>query len=217
MQRIIRLVKRCSLVATLFLAGGLSLAASPQWLRYPAISPDGQKIAFTYKGDIFIVPSAGGSAEQWTSHEGHDFMPVWSPDGKQLAYASDRYGNFDVFVLSLEGGEERRLTFHSNDEFPYTFTPDGKQVLFSTTRLDDAAHRQYPTGSQPELYQVAAVGGRVDQVWTLPAEAVAFSRMGSACCIKIKRAVKMSGARSTPRPSRATFGCTTRTVASISS
>lgn len=163
------------------------MAASPQWLRYPAISPDGQHIAFTYKGDIFIVPSAGGAAQQWTSHEGHDFMPVWSPDGKQLAFASDRYGNFDVFVLNLEAGDERRLTFHSNDEFPYTFTPDGKQVLFSTSRLDDAAHRQYPTGSQPELYQVAAGGGRVDQVWTLPAEAVVFSADGQRMLYQDKK------------------------------
>ena len=53
----------------------------PLWLRYPAISPDGEKIAFTYKGDIYLVPSGGGTATPLTFHEAHDFMPVWSHDG----------------------------------------------------------------------------------------------------------------------------------------
>ncbi|ERM81826.1 peptidase S41 [Rhodonellum psychrophilum GCM71 = DSM 17998] len=151
---------------------------APQWLRYPAISPDGSKIVFTYKGDLYTVPTAGGKASQLTFHEAHDFMPVWSKDGSKIAFSSDRYGNFDVFVMGAEGGQASRLTYHSNDEMPYTFSADDASVLFGGVRQDLAEHRQYPSGSQPELYKVPVTGGRVDQVWTLPSEYVQISADG---------------------------------------
>jgi Tol biopolymer transport system component len=150
------------------------------WLRYPAISPDGQKIAFTYKGDLYIVPSQGGTAFPLTFHEGHDFMPVWSNDGKSIAFASNRYGNFDVFIVPEDGGEPRRLTWHSANEYPYAFSADGKSVIFGGIRQDAAAHRQFPSDSQPEVYSVPVAGGQVDQVWTLPAEDIKISRDGNS-------------------------------------
>lgn len=166
--------------AALLLSGSLVQAQnSPNWLRYPAISPDGNQIAFTYKGDLYVVPTTGGKATQLTFHEAHDFKPVWSQDGKQIAFASDRYGNFDVFIMAAQGGEAQRLTYHSNDELPFDFTADNQKVIFGATRMDDVNHRQYPTGSQPELYQVAKSGGRVDQIWTIPAEYVQTSKDGS--------------------------------------
>ena len=152
---------------------------SPQWMRYPAISPDGSQIVFTFKGDLYIVPSAGGAARQITFHEAHDYQAVWSRDGKTLAFASDRYGNFDIFAMSPEGGPATRLTFHSNDEQPFEFSADDQSVIFGSQRMDIAAHRQYPTGSQPELYSVPKNGGRVDQVFTIPAEYVSVSKDGS--------------------------------------
>ena len=60
---------------------------SALWLRYPAISPDGRTIAFEYKGDIWIVPAAGGTATPLTIGEAYDFAPVWSHDGRQIAAA----------------------------------------------------------------------------------------------------------------------------------
>ncbi|HSJ67145.1 MAG TPA: S41 family peptidase [Anditalea sp.] len=163
------------LSGVLFNANGQS---TPNWLRYPSISPDGSKIAFTYKGDLYIIPSDGGKATQLTFHEAHDFMPVWSKDGQRIAFASDRYGNFDVFIMDSDGGEASRLTFHSNDEYPYSFTSEDEAVIFGGVRQDLAAHRQYPTASQPELYKVPVKGGRVDQVWTIPAEYVQVSASG---------------------------------------
>jgi tricorn protease len=78
--------------------------AAPLWLRYPAISPDGKSIAFSFEGHIFVVPSAGGVAQPLTVGSAHDTAPVWSPDGKLIAFASDQYGHFSVFLASLEGG-----------------------------------------------------------------------------------------------------------------
>ncbi|MCH8495274.1 MAG: peptidase S41, partial [Balneolales bacterium] len=126
----------------------------PQWIRYQSISPDGSAIAFTYKGDLYRVPTEGGEARQLTFHEAHDFMPVWSHDGTKLAFASDRYGNFNVFVMDAMGGAAERLTWHSNNEYPYSFTHDDAQVIFGAQRMDIAEHRQFPSPVQPELYQV---------------------------------------------------------------
>lgn len=151
----------------------------PQWIRYQSISPDGNTIVFTYMGDLFRVPTAGGEARQLTFHDAHDFMPVWSPDGTKIAFASDRYGNFDVFVMDALGGPATRLTFHSADESPYSFSADGTSVIFGAVRQDLAEHRQFPTPSQPELYSVPVTGGRVDQIFTIPAEFVQVSRDGS--------------------------------------
>ena len=150
----------------------------PGWLRHPAISPDGQTIVFTHKGDLYRVPASGGAALALTAHPAHDFLPVWSHDGKSIAFASDRHGNFDIYVIPAMGGEARRLTFHSASEYPYTFTPEDGGVVFGAARLDDAANRLYPTGSQPELYEVPTVGGRPVQWLTTPAEKTSLSRDG---------------------------------------
>ncbi len=162
------------LLITLFASG-----QDASWLRYPAISPDGQKIVFTYKGDLYLVGVSGGTAQPLTFHEAHDFMPVWSQDGKTIAFASDRFGNFDIYTVSVDGGEPVRLTFHSTAEYPYAFSADGQSVIFGAVRQDVVSHRQYPTGSQPEVYSVATKGGRVHQVWTIPAENISVSQDGN--------------------------------------
>ena len=164
-----------------------SAQSGPSWLRYPAISPDGKTIVFTYKGDLYRVAAGGGAAVALTTHEAQDFMPVWSHDGKQIAFASDRFGNFDIFVMPAEGGEAKRLTFHSAHEYPYAFSPDDKSIYFGAARLDTAANRGFPTASQPELYRVPTAGGRVEQVLTTPAEEVKLSRNGQLLLYQDKK------------------------------
>jgi Tol biopolymer transport system component len=68
-------------------------------------------LVFTYKGDLYTVSSEGGNANQITFHEAHDYNPVWSKDGNQIAFASDRYGNFDVFLMDAAGGGSTHLPF----------------------------------------------------------------------------------------------------------
>ncbi|NIM01682.1 MAG: peptidase S41 [Acidobacteria bacterium] len=150
------------------------MAEEAQWLRYPAISPDGETIVFSYRGDLWRVPSGGGTATPLTLHQAHDTRPIWSPDGETIAFASDRYGNFDVWTIPATGGEATRLTFHSSNDMPMSFAPGGKSVLFSSSRLDAIDCVQYPTGAQPELYEVALEGGMPDQVLTTPAMYAVF-------------------------------------------
>src|SRR5258706_5833885 len=79
---------------------------------FPALSPDGRMICFTYQGDLWTVPSEGGNASRLTIHAAHDGYARWSPDGKWIAFASDRYAagppntlNYDIFIVPATGGE----------------------------------------------------------------------------------------------------------------
>src|SRR6478735_3705033 len=76
--------------------------STPLWLRYQNISPDGKTIVFNYKGDIYKIDANGGVAVPITLSDAHDFMAIWSPDGKWIAYASDKAGNYDIYVMPAE-------------------------------------------------------------------------------------------------------------------
>ena len=156
----------------------VSQAATPLWMRDVRISPDGTEIVFCYKGDIYKMPAKGGTATQLTTQDSYECTPVWSPDGKQIAFASDRYGNFDVFVMPANGGTAQRLTSNSAGELPSAFTPDGKYILFSASIQDPAKSALFPTSAMTELYQVPVAGGRTEQVLGTPAEAVNFDKSG---------------------------------------
>jgi tricorn protease len=150
------------------------------WLRYPAISPDGKTIVFGYKGDIYKIPSAGGVATPLVLSEYHDQMPVWSHDGKSIAFASNRYGNFDVFVLPANGGTAKRLTFNSANDYPSDFTTDNKSVLFSSAHQAPAASVRFPSPRLfMSLYTVPAVGGRSLLVSAAGAENAHYNAKGN--------------------------------------
>jgi Tol biopolymer transport system component len=151
-----------------------AMAENVSWLRYPAISPDASTVAFSYKGNIYLVDANGGEARQLTSNSAYDYSPVWSPDGKTLAFASDRFGNFDIYTVSVTGGEPKRLTTNSAKETPWTFTPDGKNILFSAAIQDPAQSALFPKSTLTELYSVSIEGGRPKQLLATPAENVSF-------------------------------------------
>jgi len=159
----------------------LSLFAqdNPLWMRYPAISPDGNTIVFSYKGDLYTVPSAGGEATILTINEAYDFMPVWSADGKFIAFASDRFGNFDIYLIPVEGGKSRRVTTNSSNEYPNCFTPDSRYILYSATIQDDPENIQFPSGILSELYKVPVEGGRSKRVLSTAAELARISDDGN--------------------------------------
>ena len=133
----------------LFLAG---YSQHPVLLRQPAISPDGSLVAFSFQGDIWTVPAVGGKATRITIHDAYESHPVFSPDGKQIAFSGARYGNNDIFTVPAEGGSVRRLTYHSGDDQVASWTQPGK-ILFSTTREFNAIERP------AEVYSIDPKGG----------------------------------------------------------
>lgn len=158
------------------LCGNIQAQEKALWTRYPAISPDGRNIAFCFKGDIFTVSSEGGKATQLTTHPAYDYLPVWSPDSKQIAFASDREGGMDVYVMPATGGTPTRLTRHSAGEVPVCFTPDCKQVLYKASIMPEAGYTQFPSGSQ--IYSVSTKGERPEQFMTFDANDICFNKTG---------------------------------------
>lgn len=100
----------------------------------PTLTPDGQTILFSYDGDLWKIPSAGGEASRITGMQGHETLPSVSPDGKWVAFSATQYGNKDVYVMPLEGGEIRQLTFHDAQDDVDSWSWDSKTIYFTSSR-----------------------------------------------------------------------------------
>ena len=139
-------------------------------LRYPAVSPDGSRIAFSYRGDLWIVPAAGGEARRVVELPGWDSRPRWSPDGKMLAFCSDAKGNTDLYSIPVEGGTPQQLTFHTAEDFLGDWSPDGKSLTFYSAR----------DSRLPILYTLGVDDGRLREITRdeVPLAAPAFSPDG---------------------------------------
>lgn len=169
-----------SLTTIMFIGGICAASAAPAlWMRDVKISPEGDKIAFGYKGDIYTVPVTGGEARRLTTLPSYESNPVWSPDGTKIAFASDRHGNFDVFIMDAGGGEATRLTSNSASEIPESFSPDGKDVFFSAAIQNPASSVMFPSARMTEFYAVPVAGGVSRQVLGTPAQMPVFTPDGS--------------------------------------
>ena len=171
-------MKRYLIIAT-FMATLSSAQAqqNPLWMRYPAISPDGTTIAFAYKGDIYSVPVTGGEARQITTNAAYDTHPVWSPDGKKIAFQSDREGSLDIFIIDAKGGTPTRLTTNSSTETPIAFA-DNDHVLFSASLMPTAKSIIFASNTFPQVYKVSTNGGRPELFSTLPMEDISIAKNG---------------------------------------
>jgi tricorn protease len=100
----------------------------------PALSPDGSTLAFAWGGDLWSVPTAGGRARPLTRNPAVDREPEFSPDGKSIAFTSDRQGSFHPYVMPAEGGTPRQVGFHSAGYSVEGWTPDGRSLLVAASR-----------------------------------------------------------------------------------
>ena len=114
--------------------GIFNVGLTVPYLRSPAISYNGEQIAFVYAGDIWIVSADCGEAKMITSHSGYDDRPRFSPDGSKLAFMSKRTGNGDIYVISLETENVQQLTYHDSVDTLDCWSPDGLWLYFSSGR-----------------------------------------------------------------------------------
>src|SRR5579863_6313217 len=160
-------VRLCwAFVLILTLCGGLSNAAeqAPLLATWPTMSQS--HIVFVYGGYLWSVPREGGEARQLTTG-GHELSPVFSPDGKWIAFTGAYDGNVDAFVMPAEGGSPRRLTWHPGVDFVRGWTPDSKRVLFGSAR---EAYADFD-----RLYTVPVEGGWPEVLPMWRGEAASFS------------------------------------------
>ena len=134
-----------------------ALAITPQpYFTEPALSPDRKEIAFVSGGDIWTVPAVGGTASLLVSNSANEARPLYSPDGRQLAFISSRTGNGDIYLLTLATGELKRLTFDDALDQMDGWSRDGRWIYFSSASRD--------VGNLNDIFRVSVTGGTPMQV-----------------------------------------------------
>ncbi len=159
----------------LLAASVLSAQETPLWLRKNAISPDGKTVAFCYKGDIYTVPVEGGVARQITTNAAYDTNPIWTADGKQIVFSSNREASFDIYITSRDGGLPKRITNYPGSETPKTVLPDGR-IVFTANLQADANFNAYPEG--PQVYVVKDINSRPELVSSIRLSEVSVNKNG---------------------------------------
>ncbi len=144
-----------SLLLLLFLSPSLATSQPTRLLRQPSISSD--HVTFSYGADIWVVGREGGEARRITSTPAVESDPHLSPDGRTIAFTSNRSGSTAVYVVPVEGGQPRRLTWYPASSYARGWTPDGSRVLYSSTR------QTAPTGYE-RLWTVSRGGGPSEMV-----------------------------------------------------
>ena len=147
-------------LAGIFLLSTTSAYSQTKLLRFPDIR--GDRVVFTYGGDLWTAPSSGGSASRLTSHPGIEVFGKFSPDGKWVAFTGQYDGDEQVYVVPTSGGDPRQLTFYPArgplaprwgwDNQVFGWTKDSKRIIFRSLR---------DSWSLPiaRLYSVSVEGG----------------------------------------------------------
>lgn len=125
--------KRFLLLFVSLIVATLSYAQQSAFARYPSLNQDGSSLAFSFQGDIWTMNLATSQTKRLTIHQANDYLPKWSPDGKQIAFSSNRWGNDDVFVINSEGSNPLRITHRSSGDYLSDWTNDDN-LLFDTRR-----------------------------------------------------------------------------------
>jgi tricorn protease len=167
-----------ALVLTLVVAS--TAAAEPiKFARYPHVSQG--KLVFSYHGDIWIANENGTNPQRLTAHVARDLFPRLSPDGRWVAFTSERFGNGDVFVIPATGGEPRQLTFATSNDTVLNWAPDGKAILVTTT--SGTSPWRSPLALVPldgSLPRPLDIDGGVQGMLNQDGSRLAFNRMGGS-------------------------------------
>ncbi len=155
--------KKISLTVIIALFSAINVSAQTKLLRFPDVS--GDKVVFTYGGDLWTASTGGGNATRLTVHPGMEVFAKFSPDGKYIAFTGQYDGDEQVYVIPATGGEPKQLTFYPAkgpftprwgwDNLVYGWSRDGKSIFFKS-------HRESWTNSEVRLFKVSAEGGSAE-------------------------------------------------------
>ena len=138
------------LLVTISSAAVAQPATQPQaYFTDPSVSPDGSEIAFASGGDIWTVAASGGDAHLLISHPSTESRPLYSPDGRKLAFVSTRTGNGDIYLLTLDTGDLKRLTFDDSFDSLDSWSADGRWIYFTSGTLE----------MNSDIFRVSSDGG----------------------------------------------------------
>ena len=165
-------------ILVMFVLGMFQAAqAGPiKFARYPHIS--GNKIAFSYHGDIWVAETGGANPARLTDHVAMDVFPRFSPDGRWIAFSSDRMGNFDLWVVPVTGGEPRQITHHTANDTMLYWTPDGKRLIFQTSRRGTFNSPLYTVDLEGHLPQPMDMDMGAAGMLSPDGRLLAFNRLG---------------------------------------
>src|ERR1051326_2242916 len=127
-----------SLVVVVFIivTSSIAIAEPRPYFTEPSLSPDRKEIAFVSGGDIWTVPATGGIASLLVSHSANEARPLYSPDGRQLAFISTRTGNGDIYLLTLASGDLKPITFDDGPDQLDGWSRDGHWLYFTSPSRD---------------------------------------------------------------------------------
>ncbi len=163
------MLRKIPVLFVFFLSFSVVQILAAAYLTEPAISPSRQEIAFVSGGDIWTVPESGGAAQLLVSHPANETHPLYSPDGKKIAFISNRTGGGDIYILNLETNDLQRLTFDDALDQLDAWSRDGSWIYFSSTSKDIAGMN--------DIFRVSAAGGTpmavssdryTNEFWTSP-------------------------------------------------
>lgn len=151
------MLKKFTTLSLLLMSAAAGFAQNPVLLRHPAVNKDGSLVAFSYQGDIWTVAANGGRPTRLTIHDAYESFPVFSPDGKTIAFSGARFGNNDIYTIPIDGGSPKRLTFHSAGDNIASWS-NSNQIIFTTSR----EFRQIE--GQPEMFAIKPTGGTEQRI-----------------------------------------------------
>lgn len=130
--------------------------------RYPSISPDGSTIAFSWRGDLWRAPAAGGPAVRLTAHPGDDLASAWSPDGQHIAFNSDRTGYLNLFTMNADGTAVQQITAEDRSIFLHDWAaaPEGQDAA-EAGYLTVASFYEPDVHKEPRPYRIDPAGGPI--------------------------------------------------------
>ncbi|HEX8267861.1 MAG TPA: S41 family peptidase [Pyrinomonadaceae bacterium] len=161
-------------IAALFATSTVAIAKEARLVRYPHYHQG--RVAFSYLGDVWTADESGQNIQRLTVHKSRDVYPRFSPDGKWIAFSSDRNGNLDVFLMPAAGGTVKQLTSHSAEDSVLNWTADGRGILFASNRGEDFAGKLYVVSVEGGMPTNAGVDMGVQGSYSPDGKRLAFNQ-----------------------------------------